>query len=802
MVARLKFPIITMIRSIHSAIQSPRRVSFKSLFATFLVVASSTLLACNNSDSNGGDTVGAKGINVLTAASIPEPAPAPSQASFAGTSACATCHSEQFAAWSTSTHGSAGGTPGKVIAPFNGSPIVFSDALVIPRLTNGKFSFTIIRAGERDTVLRVDAVIGGGHMAGGGTQGYVTAFSDGTLRFLPFDWSRQSATWFCNTATRLNSGWQPITRALRLADCGDWPPQRVLGDVPRFSNCQSCHGSQIDLSYDTVANRWQTAHNGFAINCESCHGPGAKHVELMKRGPAPTADIGMTALATQDKDASITTCLSCHALKDRLSSGWRPGAPLSEYYSIGLSQLGDKPHTEDGRTRTFAYQEGHLASDCYRNGGMTCTSCHDPHSQGYRTVDGTPLPGRVDDRQCTSCHASKSIDTPSHTKHRAESAGSRCVSCHMPYQQEHELGTAIKYARSDHTIAIPRPVLDSSLGISSACRTCHTSTSEAQHAVQIAKWWGELKPHEAAVKGLLDARAVTDMDSASILLLQPDSRNTMAQVAGMVEWLDRFAKSDMARVPNSYEARLRRLSASTNPDVKALSLAILHLTHGNDPSVRKFLAEQRHLSGVYSDAVNRRWVIVLGDVADAARAANNSAAAIVAYRKALEVAPLDPALLVNLGLALAEHGDLSAAVAAYQTSLRVQPRQPIGEVNLGLAFERAGNEDAARGAYHRAIAADPTFAVGYLNLGTSLLRQGNGVEVIAYFERALARDDGLSSGHFQLALARLGQGDLRGAAQSVRRSLVLDPFNVEAQKLEAALREANATEPNPGYKKR
>ena len=149
------------------------------------------------------------------------------------------------------------------------------------------------------------------------------------------------------------------------------------------------------------------------------------------------------------------------ALKDRLRSGFLSGQSLEDYYALRTPQLGEHAHQPDGRVRTFAYQQGHLWSDCYVNGGMTCTSCHDPHSQHYRDANGAPLSGRLDDRQCTSCHQAKASATTAHTHHTATSAGSRCVSCHMPYMQEPEVGTAVRYARSDHAIPIPRPRADS-----------------------------------------------------------------------------------------------------------------------------------------------------------------------------------------------------------------------------------------------------------------------------------------------------------------------------------------------------
>ena len=220
---------------------------------------------------------------------------APVASDFAGADRCASCHATQYAAWRGSTHGQAGGVPGtvKVIAPFNGTPIRFRDALVVPSAGRG-YTFTVRQEGRPDRTFTVDAVVGGGHMVGGGTQAFVSKFPDGTWRLLPFDWSRQTATWFCNTETRLGKGWVPITSSLALADCGDWPPQRILGDEPRFANCQGCHGSQIDIRFDSAAKRWNTNVASLAINCESCHGPAQRHVDLMtaaRNGEIPSATL-------------------------------------------------------------------------------------------------------------------------------------------------------------------------------------------------------------------------------------------------------------------------------------------------------------------------------------------------------------------------------------------------------------------------------------------------------------------------------------------------------------------------------
>jgi len=741
-------------------------------------------------------TADAASASALTTVALAAPPAPPTAADFAGAESCQSCHAAEYATWKRSTHGTAGGVPGRstndvrVIAPFNGVPIRFRDAVVIPRQANGRFSFLVQREGEPDTTFTVDGVIGGGHMNGGGTQGFVTAWPDGTKRFLPFDWSRSNGVWFCHTGTRTEKGWQPITASMRLADCGDWPPSRVLGDDGRFSNCQSCHGSGITVAFDSAARRWRTDIRSLAVDCESCHGPAAKHVRLLRAGGGG-ADIGLVALGALDKDRSLATCMGCHALKTRLAPGYVPGGSLEAYYTTYLSQLGDKPFTPDGRTRTFAYQEGHYASDCYRNGGMTCASCHDPHSQGYRTVDGQPIPGRFDDRQCTSCHGSKASDVPAHTKHPAASTGSQCVSCHMPYEQQHELGRAIRYQRSDHSIAIPRPGLDASLGLVGACQGCHQNLSVAALDAQVTRWWGTLKPHEAAVAGVLAARSATSIETATPLLLHPTSRHTMAQVAGLAEWIERFARSDQQGGSASLDAPLRALADAPDRDVQALALASLHLARGNAPTVRRFLRERlQPVRGDDRSALRRRWAVVLGGIGDAARAAGQPQRAIQAYEAALEVAPAEPLLLLNLGLARAAQGDLAGAVAAYRQSLQHDPRPYLAEVNLGNALDQQGDTTGAVAAYRRAIAVDPTAALAYLNLGTHYLRDDQAARARPFLEQALARDAGLATGHFQLALVLLKAGDLTGAARAVARSLAIDTTNVDARQLSDALREA------------
>jgi tetratricopeptide (TPR) repeat protein len=728
-----------------------------------------------------------------------DPFPAPTTASlaalsgdqFIGSDRCAECHASQVAMWRGSTHARAGGSPNAVrlIAPFDGTPIRFSDAEVIPRSAGGRFTFTVRQSGAADRILSVDAVVGGGHMEGGGTQGFLTRNADGTLRFLPFDFSRHGTAWFCNTIGRGNRGWVPITPALSITDCVDWPPTRVMGDEPRFSNCQSCHGSQVRLTLDTLARVYRTEVASLGISCEACHGPGAPHLAALHDSAAVSrGDLGMASLATLAKDASLGTCWTCHALKDQLRPGFVSGQSLETYYSIRLPQLGDEALFPDGRVRTFAYQEGHLASDCYRNGGMTCTSCHDPHSQQYRDVSGAPLPGRFDDRQCTGCHASKADSATRHTMHAADSPGSRCTSCHMPYLQQPELGSAIPYARSDHTIPIPRPAADAAVGIRSACRGCHEDRPEAALDSVTRAWWGELKPLPDEVQALQRARVATSRREAARLVLEPGARHTQALFAGMAWFLERYVTRDMVDLEREVVERLEALATHADDDVSALALATLHVARGTEPRTRRFLIAQLRSLGPRETRVRARWGVVLGFLADRARGAGEALAAADLYRRALEVDPANPRIPVNLGLSLVDAGNLSGAVDAYRAALAADPAQPLTVVNLGIALARRNDIAGAVATYRRAMQLNPREPLAYFNLAALFARASQPDSALANFRRAAELDPSLTLANFYASGIYLERGDPESALREIEAGLRFDPTALEARRMREQLR--------------
>ncbi len=742
---------------------------------------------------------------------------------FAGSEACRSCHEEQFTAWAGSTHGTAGGDPGPetVIAPFGGPPIRFADAVVSPVVDGEeRYVFVVERAGRPPMELVVSGVIGRGHMVGGGTQGFVSRFPDGTERFLPFDYSEDADTWFCNTAfvggfwvpgadrarLRADAGWLPVTGEMRLTDCGDWPPVRILGTNRRFANCQNCHGSQIEVEYRPEVERYETRVGTLQINCESCHGPALAHVERASaasgaraRGEPVSANGPPRALATLDIDASLDVCFQCHALKRAV--GDLPPRTMADY-SLGLPLIGDSPYLPDGRIATFGYQQTHRSSACYLFGSMTCVDCHDPHSQDYRDVFGNPLNGRFDDRQCTACHASKAADPEAHTFHPAGSSGAACTSCHMPYIQHPELSEAVPYARSDHTISIPRPGFDEEAGLGSACAGCHRDMSAADLARQAAAWWGDIAPHRTEVAALVAATDPGaprgDLDRALAAAAAQGSRHGVAKLMAVDAWVrgrvlgGEGAPGGLDDVPGR---ALATMADDDDEDVRAAAAAALHASHGGDPDVRALLdAVSRGASD--PERLRARWAAALVQWAAAAEKAGGPAAALPLLRRAQEARPGSPEVLVALGAGLAAAGDIAQAVQVYLEALRQRPGDPVALVNLGLGLEALGREDDAAGVYEEAVRARPTEALAHFNLGNTRFRRGDFAGAIDSYRAAVRHDSGLARAHYYLAVSLINTGRAEEALPSLYDALEFAPGDTEIQEVirqvEAALRGGTA----------
>ena len=91
-------------------------------------------------------------------------------------------------------------------------------------------------------------------------------------------------------------------------------------------------------------------------------------------------------------------------------------------------------------------------------------------------------------------------------------------------------------------------------------------------------------------------------------------------------------------------------------------------------------------------------------------ALNRKTDAVLEYRRAVELAPSDCDALNNLGLLLAEAGDVASAQQYFVRASKAKPDFAAPHFNLGRVYLAAGHLAEARRALETAARLDPAYA--------------------------------------------------------------------------------------------
>ena len=693
------------------------------------------------------------------------------QDQFIGSKACQNCHPDQFSTWQQSTHGNAGGKPNKrrVLAPFDGTRINLQNGWFIPYSENGRFFFRAQENGFPERKYEVIGVVGGGHIYGGGTQTYFGLFPDGTMRLLPFDYQPSSNTWFFETNDQ--SGWVPVSKALSFRKSSEWPPSRTLGVMAEKQNCQQCHGSQIRTAFSSDKGKYISSYTDLSINCESCHGPGKEHANLMQYGKSIIQGYtGIKSLKTLSKQESVEVCAQCHALKDMIKPGYSPGKDFQDYFSTKFAMLGGNPFYPDGRIKAFGYQQNHVFSDCFINGSMTCVDCHNPHSNEYQDVNRIPLKGKFDNGQCTSCHMAKASNIVEHTFHKQESEGSLCTSCHMPFTQHKAVGKTIKFARADHTISIPRPLVDQALNINNACQQCHAEMSLAEVSKQMSEWYGELKPLHPLETALMKFNDNSTLEGL-VGLLGSNSDPSPQVFAGLSKAFMFNQPKETSEIIN----KLKHLCSNSDVDIKGLALAYLYLLKGEDESLNSFVIKSLAASGKDQTKIRTRWSTALSYRAEDQVKKGMLIPGINLYEKAVKIWPRNVKAKKGLAESYILIGDFSKAIQTFGEIIQANAMDWQGWAGLGNTQTRLKQLDLAVEAYMRSLEINVYNPRAHLGIGNVLFKLKKNTLAEMHLQKAIDLDPSLSEAYIYLAATKIRLQDYKMAATILDRGLILSP---------------------------
>ncbi len=319
---------------------------------------------------------------------------------FIGDQACAECH-KKFASFPHTGMAMA-------MEPIAGSKILIDNPQLSMRVgaysyqikRDGKQSLYSVTDGKETITLPIIYAFGQGKMG----QTYMLQHEGKFYESLVSFYNEPKGLDFTIGAPRLEptSLLNAVGRVL--------PPNEV-------SSCFSCHatgavvGSQLKLDNFT-----------HGVRCESCHGPGGKHIEAVKAGEPGSTGIYNPGLLSGD-ELSQQFCASCH----------RGAEEFALLQSMELNNVRFQPY------RIFH-------SKCYSDDrNISCTACHNPHE-----------PLREDpayyDKRCLECHTLKSKPKAGEGS-SCPVAEKDCTSCHMPKIEI----KAAHFKFTDHNIRIVRP---------------------------------------------------------------------------------------------------------------------------------------------------------------------------------------------------------------------------------------------------------------------------------------------------------------------------------------------------------
>jgi predicted CXXCH cytochrome family protein len=435
---------------------------------------------------------------------------------FAGSTTCRSCHAKQYDTWHSSFHRTMTqvATPESVVAPFDDIllekynqtvQLIRREDEFRVRMDDPAIVLAMARAGKKPPATGLPQVEKQIVMTTGSHnfQAYWYAANDeGELWQFPWRYNIAEGIWMHRDDVFLQP---PVDRP-------------ALGHQVWNATCINCHSVGGQPGLDRSRGRFsKTRIAELGISCEACHGPCASHVAENKN---PVRRYQYHLSGKQDptvfnhdqhsQQMSLQACGACHSHyeyhdanplnNDNIVTGreHRPGQDMRErarfmtvadegVFSDGSTQISVSRFWADGSCRSGGREyNGVIESRCCLQGNMTCTSCHTMHGNDPAAQ---LKPGMNTNHACVQCHSDIGNAVAEHTHHAADSSGSECMNCHMPYTSF----ALLKGIRS-HYIDSPAVASFGKNVRLNACNLCHLDRTLAWTADNLRGWYGSESP--------------------------------------------------------------------------------------------------------------------------------------------------------------------------------------------------------------------------------------------------------------------------------------------------------------------
>ena len=701
-------------RSVVDRVYHPAAAARSALPAVILALLSSSLLLVAGACSSARE----------------ESPTAGQEAEFSGSESCIGCHERFYELWAPSWHGLAMQPFTSALAAAELHPLdeeIFigesgyrveldsSGGRVIERGPDGESEYSIVHA-----------------LGGKNVFYFLTPLGAGRLQTLPLAYDVNAEEWF-DTA---GSGVRHFPDETSTA-AWHWT------DVPYTFNtsCYGCHVSQMSSNYDLSTDTYRTTWAEAGINCETCHGPASEHIRVFTAAAEdePPPDLELISTKPFSVEQTNDMCAICHAKMSPLTAVFQPGDRFFDHYD--LVTLEDSDFYPDGRDLGENYTHtGWLLSPCVKSGQLDCLHCH-TSSGRFRQADDP-------NQACAPCHGRHVADPPAHTRHEAGSAGSLCISCHMP-------NTAFaRMWRHDHSMLPPTPATTIEFGSPNACNICHDD-QDAAWADRWVREWRE-RDYQAPV-----------LHRAS--LVQAAREQDWSRLGDMLDYVQDDERDEV--VANSL---IRLLAASDAEEKWPAMLAALQ-----DPSPL-----------IRSSATQALQANITPEVAMALLEATRDEYRLVRVRAASSLSALPPGALDEVN-----SQSLAAAADEFKASMQSRPDDALSHYNLGNFYLNQGKNEEAAASYEIAISLRPDLLPPYVNVAQVYGILGQEPRAEARLREALRIDPDSVAANLNLGLLLGGQGRIREAQEALRAALTADPeLAVAAYNLAVLLAEINLEE--------
>lgn len=612
---------------------------------------------------------------------------------------CISCHARQGEDWRNSKHSRAmqSATAQSVQGDFQGQTL--TDASGPTRFLQRAGQFLLqTRGADGQTAEFPVAYTLGVHPL----QQYLIPQPGGRLQAFTLAWDSIRQRWFDLQAD------EPADPGSTLHWSGRYQNANLM--------CAECHTTGYRKGYDQKHDRYRTSWVAPNVGCQACHGPGKAHASTAGRGKK-LPGYGLPLQANQ-----VDQCAACHARRTRLREDTSSDGHFLDHYQP--DNLRADLYYPDGQQLAEVFEYGSFRQSRMYQAGVVCSDCHAVHG-GKLLGEGNAL--------CTRCHSStpnpafpglraRSYDDPAHHFHAVGTAGSQCVSCHMPARNY-----MVVHSRRDHAIRIPRPDLSVRLNTPNPCTECHTDQSAAWAAETIAARAGNPRYPRHYGEILAAARQGQPGALGELLSLVLDARQAGIVRATATELLAELAPG---KLPES-------LLGDPDPAVRSTAA----MAWGNRPE----------------PAAASRLLPLLDDPVHAVRIA--AARSLAGF----------PATAIPQEKRPRQHRALADFIAAQNAMADM----PAAQLNLANLFAQGQQRERAREHYQRALRQDPAFMAGRLQFAEWLSGEHQPDEAEALLRAGLAIP--AIAGESRLALSRMlaRQGRIDEAREEYRQAVKL-----------------------------